>query len=131
MPEWFGLPDAIEGYIDAALTMETWTVRDAADLAVGVALVERHFPHTAELHLMVVDRTHHGVGIGTALVRAIEADGRTSGTRLLQVKTLGPSHPDTGYARTRHFYESCGFLSLEETDLWGRDNPCLIMVKPI
>jgi len=47
------------------------------------------------------------------------------------VKTLGPSHPDAGYARTRHFYEKCGFLPLEETDLWGDDNPCLFMVMPL
>ena len=24
-----------------------------------------------------------------------------------------------------------GFLALEETDLWGEDTPCLIMVKPL
>jgi hypothetical protein len=65
------------------------------------------------------------------MVAAIEADARRSGVRLLEVKTLGPSHPDLGYARTRHFYETIGFLPLEETDLWGEQNPCLIMVKPL
>ena len=33
--------------------------------------------------------------------------------------------------RTRRFYEKMGFLALEETDLWGEDTPCLIMVKPL
>ena len=47
----------------------------------------------------------------------------------LQVKTLGPSDPDAGYARTRRFYEPRGFVPLEEPhDLW-EDNPCLLLVK--
>lgn len=131
VPEWFGLPDANQEYLDAARAKETWTVRDADDVVVGVTLVDRHFPHVAELHFMVVDRAHHGQGVGTAMVRAIEDDALARGVRLFQVKTLGASHPDAGYARTRHFYEQMGFLPLEETDLWGEDNPCLFMVKPL
>ena len=60
-----------------------------------------------------------------------EADAVSRGVRLLEVKTLGPSHPDAGYALTRRFYEKRGFLPLEETDLWGEGTPCLIMVKPL
>ncbi|WP_235861600.1 GNAT family N-acetyltransferase [Tersicoccus phoenicis] len=131
LPDWFGLPEANQDYIDAARVKETWAVRDRTGVVVGIALVDRHFPHVAELHLMAVDRAHHGSGVGTALVDAVEADARARGLRLLEVKTLGPSHPDLGYGRTRHFYERRGFLPLEETDLWGEDNPCLFMVKPI
>jgi hypothetical protein len=54
-----------------------------------------------------------------------EADG----CRALHVKTLGPTHPDRGYAKTRAFYRSVGFLPLEETNGLWPDNPCLIMVK--
>ena len=131
VPEWFGLPEANADYVTAARSKETWTVRDEEGTVVGLTLVDRHFPHVAELHLMVVDRAHHGQGVGTAMVRAVEDDARARGVRLLQVKTLGASHPDAGYARTRHFYERVGFLPLEETDLWGEDNPCLFMVKPL
>ncbi|MCQ1955182.1 GNAT family N-acetyltransferase [Arthrobacter sp. zg-Y826] len=131
MPEWFGQPDSNAEYIDAARTKETWTVRDAGGSVVGVTLVDRHFPHVAEIHLTVVDRTAHGSGVGTAMLAAIEAEAISRGASLLEVKTLGPSHPDSGYARTRHFYEKGGFLPLEETDLWGEATPCLIMVKPL
>ncbi|SNU02155.1 Acetyltransferase (GNAT) family protein [Ruaniaceae bacterium KH17] len=96
-----------------------------------MTLIDRHFPHVAEVHLTVVDRELHGSGVGTAMLSAIEEDAVQRGVRLLEVKTLGPSHPDEGYARTRHFYEKCGFLALEETDLWGAGTPCLIMVKPL
>ena len=131
VPEWFGLPEANADYIEAARTKETWTVRDDAGTVIGLTLVDRHFLHVAELHLMVVDRGHHGRGVGTAMVEAVEMDARERGVRLLQVKTLGASHPDVGYARTRHFYERTGFLPLEETDLWGKDSPCLFMVKQL
>jgi len=131
VPEWFGRPEANADYIRAAATDETWTVRDAGGAVVGVTLVRRHLPHVAEIHLTVVDRAAHGRGVGTAMMAAIEADARGRGVRLLEVKTLGASHPDPGYARTRRFYERTGFLALEETGLWGEDSPCLIMVKPL
>ncbi|WP_296136842.1 GNAT family N-acetyltransferase [uncultured Tessaracoccus sp.] len=131
VPEWFGLPEANQGYIDAARTLETWSVRDETGKVVGVTLVDRDFPVAADIHLTVVDRAHHGQGVGTAMIETIVAALRADGVRLLQVKTLGASHPDAGYARTRHFYERCGFLPLEETDLWGDDNPCLFMVRPL
>lgn len=131
VPEWFGLPEANADYIEAARTKETWTVRDDGGNVIGLTLVDRHFPHVAELHLMVVDRDHHGQGVGFAMVQAVEDDARERGVQLLEVKTLGGFHPDPGYARTRHFYEKAGFLPLEETDLWGEANPCLFMVKPL
>ena len=65
------------------------------------------------------------------MIDAIEKDAVARGVRLLSVKTLGPSDPDPGYARTRHFYEASGFLALEETELWGAGTPCLLMVKPL
>ena len=131
VPEWFAQPESNKEYIEAARSKETWTVRDAHGRVVGVTLVDRHFPHVTEVHLTVVDRAVHGSGVGTAMLRAVEADAVHRGVRLLEVKTLGASHPDAGYARTRHFYEKWGFLPLEETDLWGEGTPCLIMVKPV
>ena len=63
-------------------------------------------------------------------VEAAAAQVAGNKNRLLQVKTLGPSHPDVHYARTRSFYEALGFIGLEETTtFWGEANPCLIMVK--
>lgn len=131
VPEWFGLDHANAEYVEAARVKETWTVRDEGGEVVGVTLVDRHFPHVAEIYLTVVKRAAHGSGIGTAMLRAIEDDARRRGVRLLEVKTLGSSDPDPGYARTRHFYARMGFLPLEETELWGKDSPCLIMVKPL
>lgn len=153
LPEWFGRPESNAEYVADARVKETWTVRaPRAEQArratsgqvvstaqgpalpgevVGVLLVERHFPQVAEIHLMAVDRRHRGRRVGRALLTALEDDARRRGVRLLEVKTLGHSDPDPAYARTREFYAAAGFLPLEETDLWGADTPCLIMVKPL
>ena len=131
LPEWFGIPEATAEYVAAARRLETWTVRQPGGEVAGVMLVERHFPHVAEIHLIATERRLRGRGVGRALVAALETDAAARGVRLLEVKTLAASHPDPGYAQTRLFYESVGFLPLEVTDLWGPTNPCLIMVKPL
>ena len=71
------------------------------------------------------------VGVGTAMIEAIDDEARQKEVKLLQVKTLGPSRHDLSCARTRHFYENMGFLPLEEANLWGEATPCLIMVKAL
>ena len=88
VPEWFAQPESNEEYIEAARSKETWTVRNSEGEVVGVTLIDRHFPHVAEVHLTVVDRSVHGSGVGTAMLRAVEDDAVRRGVRLLQVKTL-------------------------------------------
>lgn len=131
LPEWFGQPESNAEYIKAAATMETWTVGTEAGSVVGVTLINHHFADSAEIHFTAVAKTHHGQGVGTSMISAIEADLRQRGVLMLTVKTLGPSHPDPGYARTREFYRKHGFIPLEETTLWGEGTPCLVMVKPL
>lgn len=132
LPTWFGIEASNEQYVDSARELPTYLAWPAADPAqpVGALLARRHFAVAAEIHLIAVEPGRHRAGVGRALVRALETDLVASGCRLLQVKTLGPSHPDPGYALTRQFYAAMGFLPLEELpDLWDRGNPCLIMVK--
>ena len=47
------------------------------------------------------------------------------------MKTLGPSYPDAGYAKTRSFYLARGFVPLEEIHGLWEQNPCLLLVKRI
>jgi ribosomal protein S18 acetylase RimI-like enzyme len=98
---------------------------------VGVLLAARHFPAAAEIHLMAVHPSRHRHGVGRALVAALEVDLIADGVKFLQVKTLGPTSPDEGYARTREFYARVGFQPLEELhELWP-GNPCVIMIKSL
>jgi GNAT superfamily N-acetyltransferase len=130
LPTWFGIPEANAEYVAAATRLPGHVAYAGAD-AVGILLYERHFPESAEIHLLAVDPAWHRKGIGRALVDALIDELRPTGCRLLQVKTLGPSRADAGYAKTREFYRAVGFLPLEELiDLWP-GNPCLVMVRPL
>jgi GNAT superfamily N-acetyltransferase len=140
LPEWFGIEAAIVDYVESAGHLRTylaWSSPAGAgadgphDRAVGVLLAKRHFASSAEVHLMAVDRAWHRRGAGRALVAALEADLVADGAALLQVKTLGPTHPDLAYGQTRRFYEALGFLPLEELQGLWPGNPCLLMVKPL
>lgn len=130
LPSWFGIPEANEHYVRAA-SAKTSYLAHIDDEVVGVALVDRHFPTTGEIHLIAVTPDYHGAGVGTALVAAVERDLIADGARLLEVKTVGPSYRDRGYEATRAFYSSRGFLPLEEVEGLDWDGPTVIMVKPL
>lgn len=130
LPSWFGIPEATAEYVDSARRFPGVVARVADDV-VGVLLVNRHFPAAAEVHLMAVDPSWHRRGVGTAMLASVEAGLFADGCRFLQVKTLGASRVDAGYANTRGFYLAAGFEPLEETlELWP-GNPCLIMIKAL
>ena len=100
LPEWFGIESATAAYVRDVAELPTLAIGDDAILSLKL-----HTPLAAEEYL------------------------RARRVEYLQVKTLGPSDPDEGYARTRAFYEARGFVALEEIhELWEQ-NPCLLMVK--
>jgi GNAT superfamily N-acetyltransferase len=128
LPEWFGIEAAIVEYMRDVEALQTFVAMDG-ERAVGFLALAFHNPFTAEVHVMGILPDYHRQGIGTALVKRAEEAAREAGCEYLEVKTLGPSHPDPYYARTRDFYMRCGFRPLEElADLWP-GNPCQIMVK--
>ena len=131
LPEWFGIDESVADYIDAARYLPNAAALLDGDV-VGVCLTRHHTPVAAEVELLAVRRDLHRHGIGRELLEHVERELRTDGVRLLQVKTFGPSGESKEYERTRAFYESVGFLPLEErTDIWGPGNPCLVSVKPL
>ena len=131
IPSWFGIPEANDAYVEFVDTHDTWIARSEEPEPIGLISGPLHFPETAEIAIMSVRRAWHRRGVGRALVHAFEAHHRRLGTRLVEVKTLGPSHPDEGYRATREFYISLGFIPVEELWIWGPENPALILCKPI
>jgi GNAT superfamily N-acetyltransferase len=131
LPEWFGLEEPIRAYVRDVAGLLSFACRgEDGSTADGFLALKRHTPYAAEVYVMAVRRELHGRGCGTALLRAAEDALRHDNLELLQVKTLGPSHPSRAYARTRRFYDARGFRPLEELrSIWGDDNPCLILVK--
>ena len=130
LPDWFGIESALVDYVEDARSHPVIGAR-VDQRVVGILVQHETSDVASEVHLLAVEPGLHRRGVGRALIAA--AEDRLTGTavRLLHVKTLGASDPDVHYARTRAFYESVGFLPLEEfADFWP-GNPCLIMVKPL
>ncbi len=129
LPDWFGIPAAVQRYQIDIDGLPTWLAQ-AGDELIGFLSVKQHNPLAAELYGMGVLPAWQRRGVGRRLVLLAEAWLREAGVAYWQVKTLGPSHPDLHYAATRAFYTAVGFCPLEEfTQIWNEDNPCLVMVK--
>lgn len=128
LPDWFGIEESIIQYRCDLDHMETF-VADLEGRVVGFLAINQHNAHTAEIHVMGVRQEFHRRGIGLALVEQAEKVLRHRGIEYVEVKTLGPSRRDTNYGRTRDFYAAIGFRPVEENNLWGDVNPCLIMIK--
>lgn len=128
LPGWFGIEESIQQYRRDLETMETVVV-EASGRIVAFLTLNQHNPHAAEIHIIAVLEEFHRCGIGRSLIAYAEEQFREQSVGYLQVKTLGPSRESEEYAVTRRFYEAMDFRPLEETNLWGDRNPCLIMVK--
>ena len=144
LPAWFGIEAALQEYVHAADELDTLVavvarpacggqIREVRpDQAIGFVTLRETSEDALELHVMGILPSWHRRGIGRALVERAASYARAEGFSLLHVKTLAPSHPDTGYAATRAFYASVGFRPLEELpQVWGAENPCLLLVRPL
>jgi ribosomal protein S18 acetylase RimI-like enzyme len=129
LPEWFGIEEEILYYEQEIEHLPTILAK--ADRGVlGFLSVKQHTPYSAEILVMAIRPGVQRAGIGRALVDAAEVYARGLGIEYMQVKTLGPSKPDPGYAKTRAFYIALGFRPMEEfKQIWDEHNPCLILVK--
>lgn len=130
LPEWFGIPEATEEYINRSREMLMFASLDGNNDANGFICLESHNEDTLEIYVMAVLKKERNKGIGKELIKNINEYAKQKGYKLIEVKTLDDSHPDKGYKETRQFYQKVGFYKLETiTTLWGETSPCLIMVK--
>ena len=87
---------------------------------------------SAEITWMAVHADRRRRGLGRALVDALLARvAAATGVRELAVKTLSSRHPDPGYAETRAFYLAMGFTEARELDIWGPENPAVLLTRPV
>jgi GNAT superfamily N-acetyltransferase len=142
LPDWFGIESALLDYVRAADELDTFVVvvaRPACggrefrpDQVIGFVTLKETSEDALELHVMGVLPAWQRRGAGRALVERAASYARAEGFSLLHVKTLAPSDPDPGYAATRAFYAAAGFRPLETLpQVWGPENPCLLMVRPL
>lgn len=129
LPEWFGVEESIVEYVKNVQDKFFVAVYDGADI-VGFLSVDVVNEFTIEIYVMGVKKEQHCKGIGRRLVDFAEKEFVEQGYKYFMVKTLGMSANYEYYDRTRQFYRSVGFLPLQEIkEIWGDENPCLIMVK--
>ncbi|MBN2388124.1 MAG: GNAT family N-acetyltransferase [Anaerolineales bacterium] len=129
LPAWFGIEEAIVRYITEIDHLPTLLAYEA-ERVIGFLSLKQHTPYSAEIYVMGVLPEAQRRGIGRVLIDRAQAWLKEHDVEYLQVKTLGPSRADAGYAKTRTFYAAMGFRPLEEfTQIWDESNPCLIMVK--
>ncbi|HEX7393814.1 MAG TPA: GNAT family N-acetyltransferase [Anaerolineaceae bacterium] len=129
LPAWFGIEEAIVQYAVDIDHLPTFLASEAGEV-MGFLTIKQHYPTSAEVLVMGIRREAHGQGMGRALMHHAQLWLKSQGMEYLQVKTLGPSHPDGNYAKTRAFYLAMGFKPLEEfPQIWDENNPCLILIK--
>lgn len=129
LPDWFGIEEAIIHYLGEIERLPTFLAYQGEQV-IGFVSLKEHNPYAAEVYVMGIRSAAHRQGIGRALLQAGETFLRSKAIEYLQVKTLAPSDPDPNYAKTRAFYLAVGFRPLEElSELWGPENPCLLLIK--
>jgi len=128
LPHWFGIESSLVDYVNKSKDQYMLAAFEG-DEVVGFLTLVKTSDYAYEVHVMGVLPEHHRKGIGQALIKESVNVIREENMMFLTVKTLSADHPDEGYAKTREFYRSVGFIELEVLpELWGVDNPCLNMI---
>jgi N-acetylglutamate synthase-like GNAT family acetyltransferase len=130
LPAWFGVEQAIENYTADLRTCDGF-VAIAESVVVGFVGLKRYGSDAMELNVIGVLPEYRRKGIGSRLLRAVEAEARNSGVRFLHTKTLSPAKPNSAYEESRAFWRAAGFVPLDEHLLWGPTNPCLVLLKAL
>lgn len=131
LPEWFGIEESLIEYVNGAKATDFYAAYDS-DKLIGFISIKTNNIYTSEIYVIGILKEYHGNGIGRSLLKTAENKLTQDKVKFLMVKTLGESHPDKNYKETRKFYKKVGFYPLEEIkEIWGKENPCLIMVKDL
>ena len=127
LPEWFGIPESTQAYIEGSKDLQVWAAYQEGDLLRFVSL-SYSSEDCAEIDCLGVKKAYQGRGIGSQLLAAFESEARKN-VDYLQVKTVAEGS-NKDYDRTNVFYRSLGFKKLEIfPQLWGPRNPCQILIK--
>ena len=129
LPEWFGIPESTQAYIEGATTLQVWVAYQESDLT-GFISLSYSSEDCAEIDCLGVKKAYQGRKIGSQLLATLESEARKK-VDYLQVKTVAEGS-NKDYDRTNVFYRSLGFKKLEIfPQLWGSQNPCQILIKKL
>ncbi len=130
LPDWFGIPEAREGYITESNNKLFFCALDG-DKPVGFLYLKETGKDTVELYVMGVLREFHRKGIGRELFNRAKEAASEHGYSFIQVKTVQMGRYEE-YDNTNKFYLSLGFKEFEVLPtLWDEWNPCQIYIMSL
>ena len=130
LPDWFGIPEACEQYIEESAN-QTFYAAYEEDHPIGFIYLKETGKDTVELHVMGVLKKYHRKGIGKVLFEKARDTAARNGYSFLQVKTVQMGRNDD-YDKTNQFYLSLGFKEFEVfPELWDESNPCQFYVMSL
>ena len=130
LPEWFGLPEAREDYIEKSADQLFFAAMEGS-APVGFLYLKESGKDTVELYVMGVLKEHQRRGIGRGLLEAAKNAAMENGYSFMQVKTVQMGRYEE-YDRTNRFYQRMGFKEFEVfPTLWDEQNPCQIYVMAL
>ncbi|MDD6023831.1 MAG: GNAT family N-acetyltransferase [Oscillospiraceae bacterium] len=111
LPEWFGVPESTNEYVDGCKSRPVWADIDH-NICRGFIALNQTSPVTAEIYVMGVLPKYHRQGIGKELLSALQCYAKTNGYHYLQVKTCRKGAWES-YDKTNKFYCAMGFEEFE------------------
>ncbi len=86
LPEWFGIPESTQAYIEGAKDLRVWAAYQESDV-VGFISLSYSSEDCAEIDCLGVKKAHQGRGIGSQLLATLESEACKK-VDYLQVKTV-------------------------------------------
>lgn len=127
---WFRPIDQMALAID--LTLHEGFVAEQGPALIGFLTFHALDEITAELSWLGVASEHHGEGVGSALLAALEDEVERRGIKRVQVGTVAKESQEPAFAATRRFYLSHGFRQVEvERDFYGRGRHRALLEKTL
>ena len=131
LPGWFGDEDGRRDCAEAVRSQDGFVVEEEGAV-VGFLTHQPRATGVAEITWMAVHADRRRGGLGTSLLDATTAELADHGLRLLLVKSRSDREgPDPEYDQTLAFYAARGFLRVAELDIWGPEDPALLMARPL
>lgn len=130
LTDWFGIPEAREGYINGSAELPFFAAYDEKR-PVGFMCLKETGRDTVELNVLGVLKEYHRRGIGRALFLKAKEAAIQMGYSFLQVKTVKMGVYEE-YDDTNRFYLALGFKEFEVFPaLWDENNPCQVYVMSL
>jgi len=129
LPEWFGIPKAIDEYCFRSKKYIFIAAKDK-EKNIGFLVLKKNTPFSFEIYVMGVLKEYQRQGVGKSSINHAVNLIEGKSVQYLIVKTLDESAESKDYEKTRMFYLNNGFIPVGVVkEEWEEKNPCLIMVK--